>query len=242
MSGIIDFHSHILPGIDDGSASVAESIAMLRLEAEQGLRRVVATPHFYAAYDSPERFLEKRDRAEAALRAAMAQETDLPELLIGAEVYFFRGMSESEWLPRLTIREKHCILIEMPPVPWPEDFYRELAAIYDRWGIVPIVAHVERYAGRLLHRGILRKLEQLPVMIQANADYFLTGGTSALAMRMLKAGQIHLLGSDCHNLSCRKPNLAAAVERIQSKLGQDGISRILECQEIMLNQEEIFFE
>ena len=79
MSGIIDFHSHILPGIDDGSASVAESIAMLRLEAEQGIRRVVATPHFYAAYDSPERFLEKRDRAEAALRAAMAQETDLPE-------------------------------------------------------------------------------------------------------------------------------------------------------------------
>lgn len=49
MNGIMDFHSHILPGIDDGSASLEESIAMLRMEAEQGITHVIATPHFYAS-------------------------------------------------------------------------------------------------------------------------------------------------------------------------------------------------
>ena len=66
---VIDFHSHVLPGVDDGSASVAESISMLRLEVEQGIHHVVATPHFYARYDSPESFLKKRDAAEELLRS-----------------------------------------------------------------------------------------------------------------------------------------------------------------------------
>ena len=88
MSGIIDFHSHVLPGIDDGSRSVEESIAMLQAEAAQGIRHVVATPHFYPHHDSPEHFLEKRREAEEALRREMKHHPGLPELSIGAEVYF----------------------------------------------------------------------------------------------------------------------------------------------------------
>ena len=61
---VTDFHSHVLPGVDDGSASVEESLAMLRLAAQQGIRRVVATPHFYPRYDDLERFLERRGLPE----------------------------------------------------------------------------------------------------------------------------------------------------------------------------------
>ena len=68
MTVLTDFHSHVLPGIDDGSKSLKESIAMLRMEAEQGIRRVVATPHFYARHDQPERFLARRARSEELLR------------------------------------------------------------------------------------------------------------------------------------------------------------------------------
>lgn len=235
MSSITDFHSHILPGIDDGSASVEESIAMLRMEAEHGIRRVVATPHFYAGYDSPERFLENRDRAEALLRAEMTKHGDLPELLIGAEVYFFRGMSESELLPQLTIREKHCILIEMPPAPWPEDLFRELENIYERRGIVPIIAHIDRYISPFRTYGLPRRLAELPVLVQANGSFFLERRTSAMAMRMLMADQIQLLGSDCHNITTRKPNLSAALDRIQRKLGPDAIARICEYEEKLLD-------
>ena len=67
---VTDFHSHILPAIDDGSATVEESVAMLRMEAEQGITHVVATPHFYAAHQTPETFLQARDAAEAALQPA----------------------------------------------------------------------------------------------------------------------------------------------------------------------------
>ena len=115
---IVDFHSHVLPGIDDGSASVEESIAMLRMEAEQGITHVVATPHFYARHDSPERFLARRDRAEQKLRQAMEGISGLPQLIIGAEVYYFPGISESDVLKELTIAGKHSILIEMQQSPW----------------------------------------------------------------------------------------------------------------------------
>ena len=80
MQMVTDFHSHILPEIDDGSRSVEESIAMLRIEAEQGIRHVVATPHFYPQYQTPEVFLEKRDRAEAILREEMQKHEGLPHL------------------------------------------------------------------------------------------------------------------------------------------------------------------
>lgn len=235
MHTVTDFHSHILPGIDDGSASVEESIAMLRMEAEQGIRRVMATPHFYAGHDSPDRFLKKRDRSEAQLRTEMAKHGGLPEILVGAEVYFFRGMSESEILPQLTIREKHCILIEMPPAPWPEDFVRELENIYERRGIVPIIAHIDRYIGPLRTYGLPRRLAELPILVQANGSFFLERSTSAMAMRMLMADQIQLLGSDCHNLSARKPNLSAALDRIQRKLGPEAIARICEYEEKLLD-------
>lgn len=223
---MVDFHSHVLPGVDDGSGSVAESVAMLQLEAQQGIGHVVATPHFYAQYDAPEEFLQRRSRAETALREEMAKHSGLPELSIGAEVYFFRGMSESDFLPQLTIGGKRHILIEMPPAPWREEIFRELEGIRARQGITPVIAHIDRYIAPFRTYGIPRRLAELPVLIQANADFFLERSTAGMAMRMLKAGRIQLLGSDCHNLSSRKPNLGAAARRIGRKLGPDALAEI----------------
>lgn len=223
----VDFHSHILPGIDDGSRSVEESLAMLRLEAEQGIGRVVATPHFYARHDTPERFLTRRSRAEAALRMAMAAEKGLPQITLGAEVHFFRGMSESDALQSFTIGESKYILIEMPQSPWSEDFYRELEAVYTKQGLIPIIAHIDRYIAPFRTRGIPGRLEELPVLVQANAEFFLKAATASMALRLLKEERIHLLGSDCHDLSDRKPNLAAAVRRIERKLGRDALAKVL---------------
>lgn len=237
MTMVADFHSHILPGIDDGSSSVEESLEMLRMEAEQGVRHVVATPHFYAHADSPERFFARRDEAEARLRQAIADRTDLPRISVGAEVYFFRGMSESEFLPQLTIRDKGCILIEMAHAPWTEAVYQELEAIWRRRGILPIVAHIDRYIAPFRAAPILNRLAHLPVLVQANAEFFLDRSTASMAMRMLRADQIQLLGSDCHNLTDRKPNLGAAVARICQKLGQDALTRIYECEHELFGSE-----
>lgn len=223
---LTDFHSHILPEMDDGSASLEESVSMLRMEGEQGITRVVATPHFYPQYDEPERFLDRRAEAEEKLRTALEKEPGLPQILPGAEVYFFRGMCEWERLDRLAIGEKKCILIEMPPPPWTDSIYQELERIWHFRGITPVIAHIDRYISPFRTHDIPRRLAQLPVLVQANASFFLERSTSGMAMRMLKSDQIHLLGSDCHNMSSRKPDLGPAVRRIERKLGDGAVSRI----------------
>ena len=230
MNGFIDFHSHILPGMDDGSESVEMSIEMLKREAEQGIRQVIATPHFYASEDHPQKFLERRMESEARLREAMMRYGDLPQLSVGAEVRFFSGISCSDWLSALTIREKKCILIEMPDVSWTEKNYRELEKIYENCGIIPVVAHVDRYIGPFRNPGIPARLAELPVLVQANASFFLNPRTKGIAMKLLRKGQIHLVGSDCHNLTDRAPNLGPALEQIRKRLGTDAISQIQEYQ------------
>ena len=232
-----DFHSHILPGVDDGSKSVEESLEMLRAMAQQGITHVVATPHFYPQQDTPECFLKRRAEAEAALREAMAGEKDLPELSIGAEVYYFRGISDSEAIKAFAVDKKRCILIEMPGLPWTEIMYRELENLYVKRGLIPVIAHLDRYIGPFRTHGIPKRLAALPVLVQANADFFLDRSTSAMALRMLKKGRIQLLGSDCHNMKSRKPNLGEALALIQRKLGQDAIAAIHENARIAMAEE-----
>jgi protein-tyrosine phosphatase len=157
MSQIFDFHSHVLPGIDDGSKNVEMSLKMLRMLAKQGISHVVATPHFYPQYDTPERFLRRRAESEKILRDAMANESGLPTLSIGAEVYYFSGMSDSDAIRELTIDKNRCTLIEMPSMPWTEVMYRELEALYVKRGLIPVVAHVDRYLYRFSAHGILKR-------------------------------------------------------------------------------------
>lgn len=236
MGRIIDFHSHILPGIDDGSTCVEESIAMLRMEAEQGIRHVVATPHFYAQHDSIEEFLERRAEAEWRLREELAKHEGLPRLTVGAEVYYFRGISQSDVLQKLTIGSRSFSMIEMPMATWTDTMYRELEQIYRDQSIRPIVAHVDRYFTRFRTFGIPEKLEELPVLVQANASFF-CGNSATRAMRILQKEQIHLLGSDCHNLRSRKPNLGKAIDRIQRHKGIELLERIVEFQSDILAED-----
>lgn len=234
MSGIVDFHSHILPEIDDGSTSLAESIAMLKMEARQGIRHVIATPHFYAQYDTPEHFLAKRKTAELRLREEMEKHDGLPQLSVGAEVRFFSGMSHSDLLADLTIDGKRCILIEMPESSWTDTMYRELEQVWVRQGLTPVVAHVDRYITPMRTFHIPERLEELPVLVQANAGFFLRGSTRSLSLKLLRKNRIQLLGSDCHNLTTRHPNLGSAVDVIQRGLGDEALTRIRYYQDTVL--------
>lgn len=234
MSGIIDFHSHILPELDDGSSSVEESIAMLRQEAAQGITRVIATPHFYARYDDPEVYFPARKQSYLRLRREMERHNGLPAVAVGAEVHFFPGISHSDVLEALTIGGKRCILIEMPDSPWTESMYQELENISQRRDMIPIIAHVDRYIAPFRTYGIPERLAELPVLVQANASFFLRGSTRNLAMKLLRQDKIHLLGSDCHNLTTRPPLLGDAVEVIRQKLGEEPLERIRYYQKELL--------
>ena len=96
-----------------------------------------------------------------------------------------------------------------------------------------IIAHIDRYIRPFHTHGIPKRLEELPVLVQANASFF----QQSMAMQMLKKGQIHLLGSDCHNLTSRKPNMDLALQKIQKKLGQPVMDRLEEYEKTFWDEE-----
>ena len=226
MIGITDFHSHILPNVDDGSASVAESVAMLNAASAQGIGKIVATPHFYPDQDSPEKFLRRRADSEKRLREALSDCEKMPEIMVGAEVCFFSGIGDVDTLCQLTIGDRNCILVEMPQAEWTERIYHELERIYVNHNLIPIVAHVDRYVSPFRTYGIPERLSDLPVLVQANASFFLNRWTKRMALRMLEKGEIHLLGSDCHNMNSRPPRLGEAISEIRKHLGDEAIAAI----------------
>ena len=104
---MIDFHSHFLPNMDDGSRSLEESCAMLRESARQGVTVMVATPHFYPARETPEAFLRRRSEAFERIEA----DDGFPKILLGAEVAYFHGISRCDCLDRLSTEGTKLLLL-----------------------------------------------------------------------------------------------------------------------------------
>lgn len=213
---MVDIHSHVLPRMDDGSRNSDMSTAMLRESARQGIGCVAATPHFYPSENSLDAFLERRERAAARLKELW--EPDFPRLLLGAEVYYFDSISHADGLESLCIEGTGLLLLEMPFAPWTERMAEGICHLNRRPGITVVLAHIERYLP-FQKKTVWAELLQEGVLMQANAEFFLERKKRRKAMRMLKSGQIHLLGSDCHNLEDRAPRLGQAMEII----GREGM-------------------
>lgn len=208
---MIDFHSHILPEIDDGSASVEMSRDMLRMEQEQGVNAVIATPHFYPLLDTPENFLQRRQAAVEALG-----ETPIP-VVCGAEVAYFEGISYCEELSQLCIGQTRLLLLEMPIGPWNTRLVDEVVGLPATIGVVPVLAHIDRYRSQVRKWG--DELLSKGVLFQCNAAAFVRFGSRRWAMDQLVMDRIHFIGSDCHDITNRPPNMAAAAKVIRDKIG-----------------------
>ena len=207
---MIDFHSHILPGVDDGPETVEQSLAMLRSSFLQGVNAVVSTSHFYANEEYPEDFLKRRDIAARQLEDAMLFSADVyPKVVPGAEVLFFPGISEAEGMERFCIGNSKSILIEPPMAPWSEDMLEETVQLGRNFGLIPIIAHVDRYMTMLQDPSLIDRVLQKNLVVQVNGSYFLNPKTQKAAFANLQAGKIHLIGSDCHNMESRSPNLGS---------------------------------
>jgi len=231
---LIDLHTHILPGIDDGSRDVRTSLLLLREEYAQGVGMVVLTPHFYAGAWTPARFLEKREQALQALLSAMNEEDDgvFPELITGAEVLYFEGMSVSPELSGLCISGTDLLLLEMPYGAWSKRMLLEVAGIREKQGILPIIAHLDRYAGRGYRT---KEILGMDAIIQLNAASVLNRRLSGWTLNLIKTGQAKLVASDCHNMDDREPMLGKALRKIERKLGTDTVENLLETEGDLLS-------
>lgn len=178
---MIDFHTHILPRMDDGSRRMAETQKMLKMEYDQGVRQVVASSHFYAQHEFPETFLDRRGRRLARVREILHEEEWGQEMQIfgGAEVLYYNGMADSPMLPSLCIEGTDTLLLEMPFSQWDKEVYREVRKIIEHRRIKVILAHVERYSSYQKNKDIWEEILDLPLTIQLNAGEILQFGKSA---------------------------------------------------------------
>ncbi len=214
---MIDFHAHILPEIDDGSKSVEQSLQMLEMLANQGVDTVFATPHFYADVQTIDEFLKLRD--ESAKKLAKATKGgNYPEVKLGAEVLLNYELMTMENLDKLCIEGTNLLLLEMPYSVWSLSHLNCINQILASYNIVPVIAHIDRYL--YTHNPeLINALLDMEVMIQCNADSLARITTRRKVLRMVKKGQIHFIGSDCHNTTNRKPNIDKALKVLKRHVG-----------------------
>ena len=221
---LIEFHSHILPDMDDGSQSVEESLEMIRAEAAQGVFCIAVTPHFYADRDRPEIFLAKRRKQLTDLRKRIGD--PYPVLLAGAEVQYFSGLTVMEMLPSFCLENTNLLLVEMPFDKWGNRVLEDIGYLRDRFGIQPVIAHIERYI-QYQPAGTLEKLLQNGILIQSNVSFFTDRRTQHKAIRMLGEGKIQLIGSDCHNMTTRPPKLGECYETLRENMGGEVVDKVI---------------
>ena len=219
----IDLHSHILPDFDDGSQSVEMSLAMLRREAEQGVDAVCATSHYYAHHEGIGAFCARR--AEALERLTSALTDDLPRVLPAAEVAYFSHMEEQDLEP-LCIRGTRTLMLEMPFTDWTDLQVETVEALVLDCRYQVVLVHPERFCFSKSNLHQLERLAQLPIGLQVNAGALLRWGTRRMALDLLQLTGTPLLGSDCHNLTSRPPNLKEGRKVIMQKLGEAFLTRM----------------
>lgn len=221
---VIDVHSHILPGMDDGSENIEMSLSMLQSLAEQGVPHVCATPHYYADRETIEHFLERRTVAVRQLTEYM--ENIRCSVILGAEVTYFKGMGENRQLDLLCMQGTKCLLLEMPFMEWNRYQVEEVISLVLDRGYHVILAHPERFLFSKHNEQYLEKLAELPISLQVNAETLLRLRTRRKGLGLLQMTNSPLLGSDCHNMDHRAPYIEKARKVIGSRLGEEFINFI----------------
>ena len=230
---MIDFHTHILPGIDDGSMDMKMTEKMLEKEQADGVTHIYATPHFYANRRSVEFFLERRNGAFEKVKELLESRPELPRITAGAEVYYFSGIGKAEHLEKLCIEGTDILLLEMPFVQWHRDMAKDVDDIIKKRGLRIILAHVERYERFQKDRDTWNRILDMPLTIQLNTEPFINAGSfikpnkeHKCCMQMLAEYDNCIIGTDCHNLVRRAPNLAEARAVIEKKFGSERLAQI----------------
>ncbi|MGN0476306.1 MAG: CpsB/CapC family capsule biosynthesis tyrosine phosphatase [Ruminococcus sp.] len=205
---ILDFHSHILPNIDDGSDSVETSLNMISTMHNQGVNAVVATPHFYAHRDRVDSFIQRRKSSFELLEKSLPG--NCPHIILGAEVAYFRGISSAEEVKKLTIEKTGILLLEMPFQKWNDEIIGEVKHLVNFRKFTVMIAHLDRYLDIKDNKPFVKKLLSLPVIIQLNASALFDRKRMKKSVRLAEKQDRVVLGSDAHNMNSRPPLLGDA--------------------------------
>lgn len=196
---VTDFHSHLIPGIDDGSKTVDESIAMLEQFKNWGYKKIITTPHVMSDFyrNSNETILKGRDEVKKEL---IKQDVDI-DFEAAAEFYLDETLEEKIKAHKLLTFGDNFVLFELPFMAEPPNL---ASAIFEMQtnGYKPILAHPERYGFWYKDFEKYRELKEKGVFLQVNILSFIghySPETQKIAERLVDENLIQFLGTDCHN-------------------------------------------
>lgn len=211
--------------MDDGARDVNAAIDMLRMEAEQGINAVILTPHFYRDRENIPHYLKRRAEAarllaDALMRLPEEERRTIPSLALGAEVAWRPNLTEWVELPELCLGTSRYFLLELPFEPWTDQLINQLYELPGRTGMIPVIAHIERYLKHQRSRHI-EAVFSLGVPVQVSAEPLLHPLRRGVILKLLREGKAQMLASDAHNIDARPPNLGAAMEVVRRRLGDE---------------------
>lgn len=225
ITGLYDIHCHIVPGVDDGPKSFQEAEAMLHLEYENGVRTVIATPHYRRGMFETEQkvIIDQFERLQKAAGSVGIQ------LYLGCEYHVDNEMAGNLLKgSRPSMAGSAFVLTEFGGGVQPKEMQ---AAVYELLsaGWRPVIAHVERYGEVAGRRDFLRAMVQMGALIQVNAGSVLGEEgffCRRMCARLMRENLIHFIGSDGHGIHRRKPQLASCAQYVERKYGGAAMRRL----------------
>ncbi|WMJ85809.1 CpsB/CapC family capsule biosynthesis tyrosine phosphatase [Anaerocolumna sp. MB42-C2] len=223
----IDIHTHILPGVDDGAENLVQTIEMLQQAKQQGIKTIIATPHYTCGgRNKPATTLlelQEQVQMEAARHDIEIQ------ILPGNELYYSDGILKAlETGEALTLAASRYVLVEFSPSEAYQTLYRGLGQLILA-GYVPILAHVERYLCLNKKEERIKDVINLGACIQMNGASLLGGffnREAAYNKKLVRAGLVHFIASDCHNTGHRPPLMKDIYKNLEKSFDASLLQRI----------------
>ncbi|MCL2637626.1 MAG: hypothetical protein FWD48_04570 [Oscillospiraceae bacterium] len=237
----IDFHSHILPDMDDGARTIAESLSMLKILKNDGVETVVATPHLYLHRESVNDFFKHRERSARVLMRAIEEEKakgiEYPKIVLGAEIYFTQGL-ENLPLKDLCIEGTDYFMLELPYAAFTRTFLNSLSNFIYSCEQKIILAHIERYFDFSDPKMVAQVLAH-GLTSQVNCDSLISARTRKVTLKLIESGDIGLLGTDLHSMDRRPPRFKEAEQIIRRKLSDNTFENMMNTAQMILSGEDI---
>jgi protein-tyrosine phosphatase len=215
---MIDLHTHILPGVDDGPLDMDGSVALARAMVDDGITTVVATPHAFHPMFSPTP--ADCDAALSSLTDRLTAESIPLTVLPGAECHLPSRSDMVFKSPNLRLNRGRWVLLE-----WPLDMdlilIRQLVFDAGVAGVSVLLAHAERHPGAK-RRDDVSELVRAGLRLQVNADNlanWFAGSSGRIAKRLLRDGLVHVIATDAHDVGLRRPRLSEALAVAKKIIG-----------------------
>lgn len=224
---MIDFHTHILPNIDDGSRSIEETFNLIEEAKKAGFEKIVLTPHYIEDYYETD-VAEREVWLDAITKNLSVKKFD-GDLYLANEIYMTENiMKLLENAKASTINNTSYVLFELPLNAEPLNLYDVIYEMQQN-KIVPVLAHPERYTFMQKEPELIYDLVQKGVLMQSNYGSFIGQyGKKAqvIAKKMLENNLVHFLGSDVHREKTIYPHIPEILKEIESIIGEERLEEL----------------